>query len=517
MNITQILQRGAQINGNGTAVIFGEREWTYSQVQERVSKFAGALQKLGITDGERVAVIALASDRFVELYFSVPWAGGVIVPLNFRLAPPELAYMINDAGAKVLIVDDAFSEMISKLDGQLETVEHIIFMGDGETPAGALNYETLVAETEPAEDAGRGGDDTLGIFYTGGTTGLSKGVMTSHSNMLNELMALTHEYIGEEQLKWLCVTPFSHVTGSVPVYSTIANVGQFILYPRFDIVETMQGIQKYKANMIFLVPTMIAMVLNHPQIKDFDLTSLKEVLYGASPMPLAVVRKAMDLLPNAKFLHVYGMTETTGIATLLKPKFHVPEGELSHIKSAGHSVIRSQIKIVDADDNELPRGEIGELLIRGGSVMKGYWNQPELTETTMRGGWMHSGDVGYMDEEGFLYLVDRLKDMIISGGENVYSVEVENAIYQHPDVAMCAVIGIPSDEWGETVQAIVMLKEGRTVTEKDIINHCRERIAHFKCPRSVTFTEDLPMSATGKILKHVLRQPYWEGFEKGIN
>lgn len=519
MQITQTLRRAVQINKDGTAIIFGKRRLTYQHLQNRVAKVAGALQKLGLNTNDRVAVLALNSDRYVELLYGIPWAGGIIVPLNFRLSPSELIYMLNDSGSTVLLVDDTTAEMLPEFVGKIETVKHIIFMGERETPSGLRNYSDLVATADPISDVGRCNEDVLGIFYTGGTTGQPKGVMTTHNNMMSEIPMLTpQKELGNRPMIWLTVTPIFHVSGAVPIYATIGFVGTSIPYPKFEPEDTMKVIEKHKATISFWAPTMVNMLIEHPKFGDYDLSSLTVLIYASSPMPLAVATKAMEKLPHVNFVHIYGMTETTGGVTWLDPCYHVTDGALNRIKSGGQPVFNSEIKIVDAEDNEVLRGELGEIIMRGPLIMKGYWNKPEQTADTLRNGWMHSGDVGYMDDNGFIYIVDRLKDMIITGGENVYTVEVEHVIHQHPAVAMCAVIGIPDDKWGESIHAVVTLRDGQTASPDEVINYCREHIAHYKCPRSVTIRDEvLPLSSAGKILKRNLRAPYWEGKEKQVN
>lgn len=519
MQITQTLRRAVQINADGTAVVFRERQQSYRQLLERVTKLAGALQLLGLECGDRVAVLALNNDRYVELLYGVPWVGGIVVPLNFRLSASELIYMLNDSGSRVLVVDDATVEFLPEFEGQLETVQDIVFIGEGDTPTGVIDYEKWIASGEPVSDAGCGGDDVLGIFYTGGTTGQPKGVMITHDNMMTELTMMSPKReLGNRSIIWLTVTPIFHVSGTIPIYSTIGLGGICLPHPKFDPEATMQAIEQHQATVTFWAPTMVNMLLEHPQFDHYDLSSLRVVYYASAPMPIAVVIQAMERLPDVRFTHIYGMTETTGTITLLDPQYHVAEGEMSRIKSGGQVVFISEIRVVDPYDQDVPCGELGEIIMRGPTIMKGYWNKPEQTDLALRGGWMHSGDVGYMDEDGFVYIVDRLKDMIITGGENVYSVEVEQVIYQHPAVAMCAVIGIPDETWGEAIHAVVKLRERHDASPDAIITFCRERIAHYKCPRSVTIRDkDFPLSSAGKILKRQLRAPDWAGKDKQVN
>lgn len=519
MYLTQGLKRTIQVYGDGLGTLCGERVRTWTETGERIAKLAGALRKLGISNGERAAVLSLNSDRYFEYFYAVPWAGGAFVPINIRLAPPEIAFWLNDSGSEILFVDDAFLGVLPALEGKLDTVKTFIYMGDGETPDGLLNYEEILAAADPVEDAERGYDDLAGLFYTGGTTGRSKGVMLSHRNMVSNNFNVLHSLDYRPGMRYLHAPPMFHIADGIAIFAVTMVSGSHIFIPAFEPVATMRAIQDHKITDTLLVPTMMNMVVNHPDVEKYDLSTLKKVVYGASPMPEAVIRRAMEVVPQVEYTHAYGQTECAPLSTCTGPEYHVLEGpNAGMFKSAGQAVVGVEVKICDENDNEVPRGTVGQVLVRGPNVMQGYWNLPEMTEEALKGGWMHSGDGGYMDENGFVFIVDRVKDMIISGGENVYSAEVENAIYQHPAIVEAAVIGVPDDKWGERVHAIVRLHEGKSATEQDIMDHCHTLIAGFKCPRSVSFREDpMPLSGAGKILKTDLRKPYWEGVEKSVN
>jgi len=514
MYITQGLKRAVQINSSGIATIDGARQRTWAEFAERVAKLAGVLKGLGLSKGGRVAILALNGDRYLEYFFAVPWAGGVVVPLNIRLAPPELIYMLNDSETEILFVDDVLQAMLPAFSGKLTTVKHIVFAGEGATPEGTINYEERLALAEAVPDAERGGDEVAGIFYTGGTTGLAKGVMLTHdniiSNALNGLASVDH---AGERGRYLHVAPMFHLADCGSNCSLTMTASTHLFIPKFDVEAMLTAIQAQNVAATMLVPTMVNMLANFPGVEAYDLSSLRIIYYGASHMPAAVLARAMVVFPACEFIQGYGMTETSPVITMLEGRYHTFEGPLSgKIASAGQAVPSIEVKIVDEHDHEVSHGTVGEIITRGPHVMKGYWNKPEETEQALRGGWMHTGDAGYMDGEGFVYVVDRIKDMIITGGENVYSVEVENVIYQHPAVVMCAVIGIPSDEWGEAIHAVVVCKEGHNETETDIIAHCKERVAGYKCPRSVEIRrEPLPLSGAGKVLKTELRSPFWKG------
>ncbi|TNE41618.1 MAG: long-chain-fatty-acid--CoA ligase [Alphaproteobacteria bacterium] len=519
MYISQLLTRAVQTKRDAMATICAGREHTYAEFAVRVQRFAGALRGLGIGNGERAAILALNSDRYLEFYYAVPWAGGVFVPVNTRLAIPEFAYWLNDSGSEVLLVDDQFAPAVPELRKLVSSLREVIYIGDGATPEGMLNYEELVAANEPVADAGRGNDDLAGLFYTGGTTGVSKGVMLSHSNFIVNTLNAMPCFNFKENSRWLHVAPMFHIADGAAVFGATMGLGAHVFIPGFTPKGTMEAIEKFRITNTLLVPTMVNMVVNDPSVSDYDLSSLEDIIYGASPMPEAVIVKALDVLPGCGFTHAYGQTECAPLVTFTGPEFHVLDGpNAGRFKSAGRPVYAVDVRICDAEDNEVPYGTVGEVCVRGANVMLGYWNKPEQTAEALRGGWMHSGDGGYMDEQGFVYIVDRVKDMIISGGENIYSAEVENAVYQHPSVAECAVIGVPHEKWGEAVHAIVRLHDGKSATEEDIMTHSHTLIAGFKCPRSVTFVNDpLPLSGAGKILKTELRKPYWEGREKQVS
>ncbi len=516
--MTQLICRAAQTRGNDVATIDGDRTQTWNEFVEKVARFAGGLQRIGVGTDDCVAIMALNSDRYFEFMFAVPWAGGVFQPINTRLAGPEVVYWLNDSEASVLLVDTSFAPLIADIREQLKFVEKLIFIDDGEVPEGLMAYAEVV-DAEPIEDTRRQGDDVAGLFYTGGTTGRSKGVMLSHTNLVvNALqsVALLDCRPGDRILH---VAPMFHIADAFICMTSVTMGGSNYFLPAFEPVSTMKGVQDYAIQRMLLVPTMVNMLVNHPDISDYELGTLRGVLYGASPMPESVIKKAMQVMPGTQFFQGYGQTETAPLITLLSSERHTFDGPLAgKMKSAGQAVPGVDLVILDENSQPVPAGVIGEICMRGANVMLGYRNMAEQTEKTIVDGWLHTGDSGYLDEEGFLFIVDRVKDMIISGGENVYSAEVENAIYQHEAVNQCAVIGIPHEKWGEQVHAIVVLNDGAELNEIALIDHCKALIAGFKCPRSVSFqAEPLPLSGAGKILKIDLRKPYWADGERNVN
>lgn len=519
MHITQGLKRAVQVNGEGIATIDGERQYTWREFANRVAKLAGALKSFGLQADDRVAMLALNSDRHLEYYFATIWAGGIFVPLNTRLAPPELGQILNDAGARILVIDDALQSQLAEILKHTATPQRVIFAGEGELAADLTYHEDLLDAAEPVPDANRGGDDVAVIIYTGGTTGLPKGVMLSHNNAVsNALSSLAIMYDGEPWV-YLHTAPMFHIADNQWNTGVTMQAGTHVFTKKFVPEEMLALINRHQITHTALVPTMINMLCQVPNVESYDVSSLRKVNFGGSSIAPAVIRRAREVFPNCQFIQGYGQTETSPNIGMLLDKYNTDEGPFAgKIESAGQPVLSMEVRIVDDDDEEVPCGTVGEITTRGPHVMPGYWNQPEQTAVALRGGWMHTGDVGYLDEDGFIFIVDRLKDMIVSGGENIYSTEVEHVIYQHTAVADCAVIGIPHEKWGESVHAIVVTKRGYNLTEEEIISHCRQHIAAYKCPRSVDVRlEPLPMSGAGKILKKVLRAPFWADKERQIN
>lgn len=520
MQVMQTLRRAELLYAREPAVLEGDLVMNWAEFARRTYKLAGALQELGIGDDDKVAVLMLNGHRYLELFYATFAAGGVIVPLNIRLAPPELIFQINEAEVQVLVVDDTFALMLPAFAGKLTTVRHIVFAGRSEPPTGTLSYEAILEAAAPATAADRGEDDVAGIFYTGGTTGRPKGVMLTHDNiMANAQNGLIVNH-GKSRDIYLHSAPMFHLADCSATFGLTLTGAKHAFIPYYEPTKMLEAIQKHRVTLALMIPTMLNMVLNHPQFDSYDVSSLRVISYGASPIPNALLRRALDKLP-CDFIQGYGMTELSPLCAMLPPEDHVRDGtpeQLKRLRAAGIPIYTAEVRVVDENDQEVPRGEVGEICARGPMVMKGYWKQPEATAEALRGGWMHTGDAGYMDENGYIYLVDRTKDMIVTGGENVYSVEVEAAIYEHPAVLEAAVIGIPDGEWGEAVHAVVHLKPNHQATAEELQHHCHALIANYKCPKSISFSDkELPKSGAGKILKRDLRIPFWEGKERQIN
>ena len=518
MNVTHGLRRALQINPEGLATVFGERRRNWREICERVSRLAAGICSLGVEAGDRIAILSLNSDRYLELYLATAWAGAVIVPLNIRWSPAENEDAMRDCRANVLFVDKAFAATGAALAKALPDLKQV-YADDGEVPAGIEGYEALLARSGPMPDAMRDSADLAGIFYTGGTTGRSKGVMLSHGNLMADALNALGEGLFPGSAVYLHAAPMFHLANGAAMYSLLLSGGSNVIVQAFTPEGVMATVQNEGVTDVLLVPTMIQMLVDHPALGSYNLSSLKNIIYGASPISEAVLGRAMSALPNTRFTQAYGMTELSPIATLLHWNEHIGEGRAKgRHRAAGRATLGCEVRIVDADDKPLPNGSVGEIIVRGDNVMMGYWERPEETARAVVDGWMHTGDGGFMDADGFVYVVDRVKDMIISGGENVYSVEVENAVTRHPAVAQCAVIGIPNERWGEQVHAVVVTRSGATVSAEELIEFCKTLIAGYKCPRSVEISETaLPLSGAGKVLKRELRKPFWENRERLVS
>jgi acyl-CoA synthetase (AMP-forming)/AMP-acid ligase II len=497
-----------------TTIIDGDDTSTHAEHVTRTFRLAHALRhQLGVERGDRFAVMALNGHHFLECYHAAFLGAGVINPLNLRLAPAELEYILFDSGAKVVFADAWFAGVIDQVR-KPAGVEQVVLVGEGDVPHD-LRYEDVVAAGSAVTPDEPEEDDPVVLMYTGGTTGLPKGVLLDQrAEMLNLYRVLMQWHFDEREV-YLHQTPMFHAAsmGGILAVPMIGATSTFV--PVFNPAQVLDVIERDAVTTTVMVPTMIGLLLQHPDFRPERLASLRWLTYGASPMPVALLERLLELYPDLDVYQGYGMTESSALLTSLGPEEHRAGGDL--LRSAGRALLGVSLSIQDEDGNPLPPGETGEVCARGGNFMREYWNKPEATAEAFRGGWYHTGDAGYLDERGYLFLVDRVKDMIVTGGENVYSVEVENAIATHPAVAQVAVIGIPSDQWGEAVHAIVVPKEGLTVSEAEIIEHARAAIAGYKVPKSVEFrTDPLPLSGAMKVLKRELRAPYWKGHDRSV-
>ncbi|MBM7061294.1 long-chain fatty acid--CoA ligase [Pseudomonas sp. UL073] len=518
MYLTQGLQRSLQQTPDQIVTVFGERRRTFREFAERVARLAGALRSLGMQPGDRVSMLALNSDRYLEYMQGTWWGGGVLNPVNTRWAVPEIVYSLDDCDTGILLVDDYFLPMVEGIRATAKRTPIIIYAGERVAPEGLLCYEQLLAASAPVADAGRGGHDLACVMYTGGTTGFPKGVMQSHLNLWSACVQRMAELGPPPNNRDMHVMPLFHCAGLARVLCNFIAGGSHVIVPAFEPAAVLATIQREAITDTCLVPTMILAMLAEPSFDQYDLSTLQRLTYGASPTAGEMIEQVLGKLPALELVHGYGLTEACPIVSTNPPENHGEAARKSGLsRSVGRGGYGVNVKIVDEAGAEVPRGVVGEIIVRGPNIMQGYWNKPEETAKALRDGWLYTGDGAYMDDDGYIYIVDRLKDMIVSGGENVYSAEVENVIARHPGVVMCAVIGIPHEQWGEAVHAVVVCKPGVELSDDQVRAHCRASIAGYKCPKSVEFRNELPLSGAGKILKKDLREPYWAGKARSVN
>jgi len=505
MYLTQGLHRALQRHPRKVALHHlaegQERHWTFAQFAERVGQQAAALQRRGVAAGERVALLAPNDDAMVTLLMACWWLGAVACPLNTRWSGPELRHALADCGACLLVAEAQFATQAAAL-------------ADVAPVAGCDEIAAEGRRLTPLEDTRTGGEALATILYTGGTTGRSKGVMLTHANFWTAAMTRGAELNNSPDSVSLLVAPLFHVAGLGRLVGQSIVGGAWATLPQFRAELVLAAIEQHGISDIVVVPTMLQALLDAPGFDPARLQSLNRIAFGAAPMPPDLLDRALAAWPQAEFFQAYGLTETAGAVCINLPANHrPPKGSdvraLSRLRSAGRPGLGAEILIVDNEGRELPRGEVGEIVVRGPMVTRGYWNLPEATASALRNGWFHTGDGGRMDADGYLFIADRLKDMIITGGENVYSAEVEAALRSHPAVADAAVIGVPDARWGESVHAVVVLHAAADADPATIGETlkawCREQLAGYKCPRSFALAEALPLSAAGKVLKTVLR------------
>ncbi|MAF49831.1 MAG: long-chain-fatty-acid--CoA ligase [Rhodospirillales bacterium] len=504
------LHRAVQQRPQSIATIFGARKKTWSEVGDRIARFAGILRRAGVGRDDRVAILAFNSDIYFEFYLAVPWAGAAVVPLNHRWTVTELAYGINDSGSRLLLVDDAFCRHAGELQAACSGLRGCIYIGDAEPPDGMPDLRDLLDDTPGIDEDRRAGSDLFGIFYTSGTTAEPKGVMLSHLNVWSSALSMLAEMRFDADDIYLHCAPMFHLADGVNGFAALLSSATHAFIKTFEPGHLIDVIERDRVTVTILVPTMIGALLANPRIRSADLSCLRALQYGAAPMSDDLLRRTIETLPAVDIYQGFGQTELAPVISVLGPEDHVLDGPRAHrSRSAGQASFCVQVKIADQNGNRMARREVGEIWVRGPNVMLGYINKPDETARVLVDGWIRTGDAAYMDGDGYIYIVDRIKDMVITGGENVASIEVENVISAHPSVAMCAVIGVPDEKWGEKVHAVVVPQPGAELSEAEIIAHCKERMAGFKCPRSADIrSQPLPLSGSGKILKRELRESY---------
>ena len=518
MNIGNIIAKWANLDPTRTALVDvpNDRRVTFGELDERVRKLANALLDLGLEKGARIGVLSKNSIEYFEIYYACARAGLIAQPLNWRLAPAELARIVEDGEPAVFVYQQEFADECAAMRDLIDL--RITYLGCG--PGSDGGYDALVesgASAEPSVSASVGNDDPVLILYTGGTTGLSKGALHSHRTLY---MGMLNQTVAER----IVPTDVYMLTGQmfhIPVALAMNYMahGCPVVLMNFEAQQALEIIQQEKVSAFLGITTMLNWMMAVDGFDAYDLSSLRNIQYGGGPMPATVVKAALEAFP-CTLIQGYGQTEGMTM-TFLSQEDHrdaVNDIHPERLNSCGREGFVTRVRLVDAQGNDVPKDghTPGEIIIQSEANMLGYWRKPELTAETIRDGWMWTGDVATWDEDGYVFIVDRAKDMIISGGENIYSTQVEAAIHKHPGVLECAVIGVPDDEWGEAVKAVVVMKPDQTATEQEIIDTAREHLASYMKPRSVDFVETLPKAPTGKILKRELRDPYWQTSDKKV-
>jgi len=502
-----IPRKHARLEPDKECLVCEDTRLTWSRLNERVNRLANGLASLGVRKDTKVAILALNCHKYIEAYYATAKLGAVAVPLNFRLSPEELTYVINHSDAEVLMAGRDLLGVAQEIMPTLEGVKARISLDD---PAeGWTDYETLLEESSPAEpEVEVDEDDLCQLQYTGGTTGLPKGVMLTHRNYMTSVIGMGLANLFEPGDATLQVLPIFH-TAWWPILVHHCAGGKGVIIKRFDFDDILGLVQKEGVTHINMVPILFSWILDFPGLDSYDVSSIKYLSYAGAPMPADLMRRCIDKF-GPIFQQGYGLTEAAPLVTMLmqedQSRLEGPEELTRRISSAGRESLVTEVKLVDEEDREVEVGEIGEIAVRGKNIMKGYWKDPELTARALRGGWLHTGDLARADEYGFLYIVDRKHDMIITGGENVYPFEVEKVLYEHPAVLEAAVVGVRDDKWGERVVAAVALKQGTEASEDELIEFVRSRIAGYKTPKEIVFMESIPKTAIGKILRREVRE-----------
>ncbi|SDI16460.1 fatty-acyl-CoA synthase [Pseudomonas benzenivorans] len=517
LTLADIARATANTRPDQTALVFGDKSTTVHELDARANQVANGLMAFGVTDQERVAILDHSSDQFYEIWLGAARANLAIAPLNSRLSTTEVIQVVNDSHSRVLFVGLAFVEMIEQVRSQLKYVDHIIVMGDEfstwRDQQSAMAFESTMT---PADDCLQ--------MYTSGTTGLPKGVrLTSENVFKGPMTALENRgispctEIGSKDVILLCL-PHAHVAGSILGIYGLVMGAKLIICRDFVPADIVSTIEREQVTLTLMVPVMVRGLIAAMEKTGIACKSLKTILYGAAPMATSLLKDAMKALPHSGFGQIYGLTETSGPVTFLTPDDHrsIAAGNNDLALSCGSATAGVELQVINHYGQPVPPGGIGEIICRSPQIMKGYWNRTEDTLSAIQDGWFYTGDVGYIDDKGYVYIYDRKRDMIITGGENVYPAEVENVLYEHPAIADVAIIGVPDAQWGEAVKAVAVLKPGAVLSAEDLIAYAKGKIAGFKIPKSVDFVEELPRNATGKVLRRLIREPYWKAHARGV-
>jgi acyl-CoA synthetase (AMP-forming)/AMP-acid ligase II len=503
LTIPYLLERAAFKHPHREAIVSERGRWSYSQWERNTNRCAHALARQGIRKGDHVATIFLNGNEVLETYAALMKLGAVVVPLNARLSPEELVYIVEHSDASAILLSSEFEEPVRKIRERVDALRHCLISGGG-APADMVDFDKLAQEQpENAPNVEISEADTACILYTAGTTGRPKGVLLSHRNLIWAAVNVACDVDLQPEYRVLMVFPLYHAAAFQIFVSNLYMGCTHVMMRSFDPRRVMELVEEEKINRMTFPPTVWNFILQVPDVENYDTSSVRSLSAGAEPVPMELKRRLLALFPNAGLGETYGMTESAATIATLKPR-HV----LEKMASVGKPFVNVEVFLADETGAAAACGETGEILARGPNVMKGYYKDPDETERTLKGGWLHTGDLGRLDSEGFLYIVGRKKDMIISGGENIFPIEIEEVLYAHPKILEAAVIGVPDPDWGERVHAVISPKKGEHMSEAEVIDFCRDRIAGFKRPRSVEFVESLPKSPVGKILKRVLREKW---------
>jgi fatty-acyl-CoA synthase len=534
--LAETLRKAVKLFPRKQAIVCGENHWTYQEFFDRINRLAHSLRYLGVRKCDKVAILHPNCHYFLEAYYGIAQIGAISVPINHRLSPQEINFILQDSESRILIADPIFEEQIEAND-KVPPVERILWTGgrkgsskplkkqesSGEEDRD-LNYEAALHQMDADILSGPQIDDQdiAQIYYTSGTTGRPKGVMLSHRNVCTHALGTIAEIHLTDRDVWAHVAPLFHLADAWATWAITWVGGTHVLIKDFVPNAVLETMEREKVTVTNLIPTMLNLMVNHPDVGKYDYRSLRVLLSGGAPIAPEVVRKVIEAF-KCDYVQTYGMTETSPYLTLSILKDHLRklswDDQLRFKSKTGREFIGVELKVVNERGEEIRQDEkeVGEIIVRGDIVTKGYWKLPEETEKSIRDGWLYTGDLAIIDEEGYVTIVDRKKDMILTGGENVYSTEVENILYMHPAVLECAAVGVPDQKWGEAVKGIVVLKPGQKATEDEIIEFCKERMTHYKAPKSIDFIDSLPRTGSGKIHKKGLRDQYWEGYEKKVH
>ena len=507
------------------AIVCGGKRLTYQEFYDRVNHLSHCLKSFGVKKDDKVAILHPNCHYFLEAYYGITQVGAVSVPINYRLSPEEIAFILQDSESKVLIANPMFQKQVDSIRKKTPRINKTLWTEEGivDEPRG-LNYEEAlnITNSDAIFETHTTDEDIAQIYYTSGTTGRPKGVMLSHKNVTTHALGTIAEIHLTDRDVWIHVAPLFHLADAWATWAITWVGGTHVLIREFNAKTVLETIEREKVTITNLIPTMLNLMVNHPDVTKFDYCSLRLLLSGGAPIAPEVVRKIVETF-KCDYIQTYGMTETSPYLTLSILKEHLKklsrEDQLRFKSKTGREFIGVGLRVINdrGEDIKKDEKEVGEIIVKGDIVTKGYWKLPEETEKSIKDGWLYTGDMAVMDEEGYVTIVDRKKDMILTGGENVYSTEVENILYMHPAILECAVVGVPDQKWGEVIKGIVVVKPGQKVAEQEIIQFCKDKMAHYKAPKSIDFIKSLPKTGSGKIHKKELRDKYWEGYEKKVH